>query len=110
MSDDQDTFEASRRTYGQSALAWSANGRAHFLTTHGCVITLESEPEDLFDWHKQKPPGDGIWIWEGWARIVDGGPEYPQEAEMQIGGEFRRLNEGELARLGAGLSVFKDAT
>jgi hypothetical protein len=103
----EDTYQRSLRTYGQKALVWSVATKVKILAMHGDVIELEEEPDGLFDWLAEVPPGDGLWIWEGWARVTKGGPEYPDDGDMAIGGEFRRLGLVELTRLGAGASVFE---
>jgi hypothetical protein len=104
----EDAYQRSLRTYGQKALVWSVAAKVRVLVLHGAVLSLEEEPTDLFDWLAEVPPGDGLWIWEGWARLTNGGPEYPNDGDMEIGGEFRRLNADELVLLGSGSSVFSE--
>jgi hypothetical protein len=102
----EDAHQRSRRTYGQKALVWSVAAKIRVLALHGAVLSLEEEPTGLFDWLAETPPSDGLWIWEGWARLTNGGPEYPDDGGMEIDGEFRRLNADELRLLGLGLDVF----
>jgi hypothetical protein len=99
-------YQRSLRTHGQKALAWSVAAKIKILAIHGDVLSIEEEPDGLFDWLAEIPPGDGLWIWEGWARLTHGGPEYPDDGGMEIGGEFRRLNADESRLLGLGLDVF----
>jgi hypothetical protein len=104
--DANEAHQRSLRTHGQKALVWSVAAKVRVLVLHGAVLSLEEEPTNLFDWLAETPPGDGLWIWEGWARLTHGGPEYPDDGDMEIGGEFRHLNADDLRLLGLGLDVF----
>ena len=94
-----------RRTHGQKALVWKSGDSNTVLAWRGEVLQHEDEPDDLFDWYNQTPDADGLWVWEGWAYITEGLPEYPHEREMLIGGAFRRLTVAELLCVQTGDNV-----
>jgi len=123
MNDQQDTeamdaarfYDLSRRVQGQRALVWWAKrssprgGYGLVLAVSGdLALAVEDDLADHLEWNNERPPADGLWLWEGWGYWTAGGPEHPHEADLVLGGEWRRLADLEALALARGV-LFTDS-
>jgi len=80
------------------------------LWSVGAHIRFEQEESGLYfpDDLGLKPPGEGIWVWEGRAEWFPGSWECPEDGSSELRGTWRRPTETEWAAIQRGECPWND--